>query len=265
METGGISSGAFIGVLFNLSVSFGIPIAAIIFLAYKKKSAVKPFLIGMLAFFLSQFVLRIPILQIILPQMAWFRNMQNHIWIYALFLGSTAALFEETARWLAMKYFMKDKKEFSHGIAFGLGHGGIEAVLIVGITSINNIIYMAAIQNGGYDLLMQSVPQETAAAIKEQFLSMNFWYASMGGVERISAILFHVAASLFVLKAVKENKMVYYAIAFLLHMFFDFSAVVFSAVFQMNVYLLEAVIMFFAAASFLWALQCWGKRIYLKR
>ena len=59
-------------------------------------------------------------------------------WLYVLYGIAAAAIFEETARWVIFYWLQKKRPlTFRDGVAYGLGHGGIEA-LFVGIVSLLN-------------------------------------------------------------------------------------------------------------------------------
>ena len=53
---------------------------------------------------------------------------------------ATSGLFEESTRWIVMRYWAKRVRTWEEGVGFGLGHGGIEALLLLGIAAINNFI-----------------------------------------------------------------------------------------------------------------------------
>ncbi|MEG2008197.1 MAG: YhfC family glutamic-type intramembrane protease [Oscillospiraceae bacterium] len=92
----------------------------------------KPMLLGAIAFVASQVLLRLPLIQYVLPRSAWYVLFTSqHYLLYCIFLGVTAGLFEETARYLMVRCFLKNNRRFSDAIAFGLGHGGIEAVILL--------------------------------------------------------------------------------------------------------------------------------------
>lgn len=253
-----IQTGTFAAVILNILICFGIPAGGLLYLIISQKKAEKAFIIGILAFFVSQIVIRIPILQYLLPKMEWYQGLQGNIWAYAFFLGITAALFEETARWAAMKWILKKERRRIDGIAFGLGHGGIEAILLVGIANINSLIYMAAMNNGTFDMLFAAVPAETAAMVKNQLLSVTPLQASMGGMERIFAIIFHISCSLIVLKGVKERRAWYFWFAVLLHMLLDTGSVLLQGVFRANVYVIEIFAALVAAGSAVLAWKLFG-------
>ena len=116
----------------GILICYGIPTAGTFFLAHRKKGIWKAFFSGALAFIVSQLLIRIPILQLLVPRYAWYGALQLYPWLYGLFLGLTAGLAEETARLAAIRLFLKEQTGKEYGLAFGLGHGGIEAMLLVG-------------------------------------------------------------------------------------------------------------------------------------
>lgn len=253
-----IQTGVLAAFIFNIILCFGIPAGGFLYLELSGKKAGKPFFIGMLAFFVSQVLIRIPVLQLLLPNMKWFQALQGNIWGYALFLGVTAALFEETARWIAMKFLLKEKTRRIDGISFGLGHGGIEAILLVGFTNINSLIYMFAVNNGTFDQLFAAVPKETADLMKNQLLAITPLQASMGGIERIFAILFHISCSLIVLKGVKEKKAWYFWLAIVLHTALDTGSVLLQGVFGAGIYGIEIYAAVVAAGTAVLAWKLFG-------
>lgn len=197
-----------------------LPITVTVILCVKNKKIWLPILMGTLTFVVFQVLIRIPIIQALLPQTAWYIAMQNtQPIIYALFLGSTAALFEEGGRFLVMSLFLKKHRDTLDGIAFGVGHGGIEAILLAGINAI----------------IMLLSPTELATS--------SLIFAS--GVERLSAMTMQIAFSVLVMKSVREKKWSYLLIAFLLHTLIDFGAVL--AVSSLGIWPLEIVMLFVAA------------------
>jgi uncharacterized membrane protein YhfC len=199
--------------VFTVTAALLLPVGAGIWLSLKKKGYLKPLLFGVMTFVVFQVLTRIPILQGVLPQMPWYIVMQTgYPLLYALFLGSTAALFEEGGRYLVMRLFLKNRQRVSDGIAFGIGHGGIEAVLLAGINALIILLAGSAIDPG-----------------------MMF----AGGVERISTMMLHVAWSVMVLKSVRENKISYLLLAFALHTFIDAAAVFLGQYYHLSILALE--------------------------
>lgn len=186
--------------IFTIIAALLLPLGAGLWLSLKKKGYFKPVILGALTFFVFQFVTRIPLLQYILPRMSWFIVMNMAFpFLSALFLGVTAALFEEGGRYLVMSLFMKNRQRTMDGIAFGIGHGGIEAILLAGV---NVLILML---------------------MRDNSVSAGMMFA--GGVERISAMICHIAWSVMVLKSVRDRQIVWLLAAFGLHALLDTAAV----------------------------------------
>ena len=67
---------------------------------------------------------------------------RGNIWLYALYGGLMAGLFEETGRYLAFSFALKKYRAKNvNALMYGAGHGGFEAIVIVGLTMINNIVW----------------------------------------------------------------------------------------------------------------------------
>jgi uncharacterized membrane protein YhfC len=178
-----------LGLAFAILISVGIPIMA--FLYACKKRRLIPFLLGMVAFVVSQVMLRIPLLNFLDRNSTDYIFFSlSHPFLFAIFLGLTAGLFEETARFVAMRFFMK-QREWQSGFLFGIGHGSIEALIFVGIP----------------------VLKYAFTATFNPFGAPFF----IGGVERFFAIILHIGLSIIVLQAVVQRKIVYILVAILTH------------------------------------------------
>ncbi|MED0932033.1 YhfC family glutamic-type intramembrane protease [Bacillus mobilis] len=177
------------GLIFTTMISFGLPLVALLYAFWKKRYI--PYMLGVLAFVISQILIRIPILNYIngtSTNFQMFSVMQPVLFV--LLLSLSAGIFEEIARFIAMRYFMK-QRDWQSGFLFGAGHGGIEAVLIVGIPVISLLLSQTVIQNGD-----------------------SYYFA---GIERIFAMVLHIGLSFIVLHAVVQKKFRYVVYAILIH------------------------------------------------
>ncbi len=117
----------------------------------------------------------------------------------ALFLGLSSGLWEETFRYGAYRWFVRDARAWPQGLMLGAGHGGIEA-LILGLLAFVTLSRMIALN--GADLA-GAVPAEQIPLVQQQiaaYWSTPWYLALLGAVERVFAILFHLTASLLVLQ-----------------------------------------------------------------
>ena len=240
-----ISSLSIVAMFASVLISFGIPIGLTIYMVKKEHASMKAVLVGALVFFIFQVATRIPLLQIISKQ-AWYFRMSSNVILLGLFLGLTAGIFEEIGRFLGFK-LLKNKLSWSNGIAFGIGHGGIEAILLVGISNLNNIIYSIMINYGTFDTAIASkLPAETAYLIKSQLINLSPSMFLAGGVERIFAMTVQIAFSLLVLYGVMSKKFLYVVYAILLHGLVDAPLVVLMSK-GINIWAIEGFIALCAA------------------
>lgn len=216
-------------LILNILICFGIPLGGLFLIKRKEKRLLKAFFTGMLAFLISQVFIRLPLLLYVLPNFFWFQILNTRLVLKALFYGFSAGIFEESARLIFMKLFLKENQSLYHGIAFGLGHGGIEAILFVGLSS---LIYAISTP-----LNLLSLPSSTASLF-------------LGGMERIFAITFHVGASLIVLHGIRANKIFLFTLcSIILHGILDSASLLLPAFFDWNSITLELFIMFFSIAT----------------
>ncbi|WP_242239897.1 YhfC family glutamic-type intramembrane protease [Bacillus cereus group sp. BfR-BA-01309] len=177
------------GLIFTTMISFGLPLVALLYAFWKKRYI--PYMLGVLAIVVSQILIRIPILNYVngtSTNFQMFSVMQPVLFV--LLLSLSAGIFEEIARFIAMRYFMK-QRDWQSGFLFGAGHGGIEAVLIVGIPVISLLLSQTVIQNG------------------------DSYY--LAGIERIFAMVLHIGLSFIGLQAVVQKKFRYVVYAIFIH------------------------------------------------
>nr|WGD90442.1 YhfC family glutamic-type intramembrane protease [Bacillus subtilis] len=97
----------------------------------------------------------------------------------------------------------------------GRNHGGLEAILITGLSSISLIVYAFAINSGTFEqLLVNGDVKQALLPIQEQLLHTPSYEWMLGGIERISAIAVQIGLSLLVLYAVKSRRPLFCCILF---------------------------------------------------
>lgn len=229
----------------NAIIAIVIPIGILIYFAIKRRDKIRPFLVGALVFLVSQVLLRIPLLNGILAKMDWFYNMTvlSPI-LYAIFLGLTAGIFEEVGRFIGFEVGLKKRRTWLDGVAFGLGHGGIEAMLFAGLASIQNLYVIFSLNNGTFNESLIGASEETVRGIFDSTTNIMVLY---GGIERISAIIMHVGFALIVLYGINKGKKYLYLLwAILAHGIVDTTVVI---VQQMggSIHFIELICAVFAA------------------
>lgn len=251
---GTVSAVAIAAMAVNVLVCFGLPIGLMIWLVLKKRSTMRPVLTGMLVFFVFQMILRIPLLQNVLAPQPWFGQMTNNIWVYALFLALTAGIFEEVGRFIGYKALLQRQNAWWDGFAFGVGHGGIEAILLTGMTNVNNLTIAFLINTGNYDAFARTQTAQTAELVYQQMVNVGAGELLLGGIERIFVITIQIAFSVLVLYAVRKRNLLWLALAVGLHTLVDAPPVILLNGFGVNVYAVEGLIgvMAVLAGVYLW-------------
>lgn len=219
-----VPAGTISGMVFSLIVAIGGPIVLCIFIRKKYKADMLPFFLGCGTFFAFAMVLEQLLHLVVLFHLGTVSDLlASNVWLYAAYGGLAASLFEETGRFLTMKILMKKSLNRENALMYGAGHGGFEAILILGITSINNLVSAVMINSGS---LISTLPEGTDV---EQLLTtlsplwtVPVWQFYLGGVERIMAMAIQIALSLLVYQAVRYRKRRHlFFLAILFHFLID--------------------------------------------
>ena len=222
-----VSTAALFFMGFSLFLIFVFPIGLAIYLCVKRKASLIAVLVGALVFLVTQVLIRIPLLQLA-ASMPWYRAMAANLVVLVLFLSFTAGLFEETGRYLGFRFLLKHKLETKNALAYGVGHGGFEAIFLVGLTYINNIAISLMINSGTFDQTVAPQLGANAEMIKSQLVNIPATTFALGGIERVLTILAHIGMSLLVYYAVRYGKVRFYFFALLAHTLMNFIAVMIS-------------------------------------
>ncbi len=223
---------------FNIIICFGLPAFFILYLLITRQRAMKPVFVGALVFIVSQLLLRIPIMNSI-SQTEFILNISKDPWLYALYLGLSAALFEEIGRLLGFTFALKKNRFWIDAFAFGVGHASAEAISLVGITNINNYLIAEAINNGTADTILASIPKEQADLIVAQLLDAQFFNIILGGIERVFTLFIHIGLTILVLRTVKKKNPIYLILAIILHTLINMAVVILPQVYGYEIYEVE--------------------------
>lgn len=211
---------------FTLLLCFALPVILFVLVRRKSKYATGAIIAGAVAFYIAQPLVRIPLLQVVLPNFAWFRALTLQPLLYILFLSLTAALFEETARLGVFRLLLRSRLSWLTGVAYGVGHGGIEAMLLVGVTYINNIVLSVMINNGTFHTFVANrVDAATANHIYNALTATSPGLFLAAGLERALVIVIQIALSVMILEGiVRKQVLPFYVLAFAAHAGINFAA-----------------------------------------
>ena len=244
----------------SCAICFLTPLARFLYLRLVKKADVYPFFAGCAVMLLFAFILESGFHNLVLNSPAG-PVIRNNIWLYALYGGLAAGLFEETGRYLAFAFALKKYRSKNvNALMYGAGHGGFEAIVIVGLTMINNITWSLMINNGSISTLLGSLSGDQLAQAQQSvtlLAATPSYQFLLGGVERLFAIALHIALSVIVWFSVKWNGKLYlYPAAILIHFAVDAAAALLSGL-GVNVIAIEAVVAILTAAAVFFARRLW--------
>jgi uncharacterized membrane protein YhfC len=214
-----------------------IPLVIAYFFIKRLDTSWKIWFIGALMFLIS--LVRIPLNSFLTN---WVVSIDFSYYSYILIYlvpSITAGIFEETARYIGLRYLVKDNS-YKKGLTYGAGHGGIESIFVVGI----NVFTI------GILLLINSdsIPQ-----IDLEYIASLPWYLPFIGLyERIMAMAIQISLSIMVLETLRTRLVRYFFLAVLLHIAVDYISV---SVVGYNILYAELVVTGFAIGLSYWALS----------
>ena len=176
-----------IAICFTLVLTVLLPAAVWIFMAVKIKRISGVIIAGMIGFALPQLMIRIPLLQL-LSAAEWMKTFYGeHTAAYYFMLALTAGLFETAGRLFVLRLILHKNESFYTALGAGYGHGVSEAVLLVGMTYVNNLVISLMINSG-------TLPQfEGKDAVVSALMNTQTGLFYAAGIERIFTVVFHIA------------------------------------------------------------------------
>lgn len=204
-----VSNNAFLGLSIALAISLLSPVVVWAVARRRMTLAWRNIGLGAAIFFLFVLVLEslmhMYVLKLNPVSSAW---LKANVWGFAAYAAGAAALFEETGRYLALRLFAKPSGDAGTAVAYGLGHGGLEAWLIGAFGQLQAMI-MAVMLNAGtlQTLLGSKLQPEAYAKIYDKLAHLTFIEGLIGGIERFWALLFQIGFSFLVWRAVSRRKL----------------------------------------------------------
>ncbi|UJL46812.1 YhfC family intramembrane metalloprotease [Virgibacillus sp. NKC19-16] len=113
-------------------LAIGVPLFCTIYFIRKYRISWKPILIGIMVFIVFSQILEQMLHRYVFginPSLSeWLKNP----YLFALYGCLATGVFEEIGRYIGFRYLLKKYRDWKDGIAYGIGHGGVEVLLFVG-------------------------------------------------------------------------------------------------------------------------------------
>ncbi|MBQ9459233.1 MAG: YhfC family intramembrane metalloprotease [Oscillospiraceae bacterium] len=137
------------------------------------------------------------------------RAINGNVWLYTLYGSLAAGVFEETGRYVAFRFLLTKKRypERDTAVSCGIGHGGIESVLMVGALFALYAVLAALQRSGDTSAMLPLTGGDAAllAPVLEQLRGITPGACVLSMIERAFAIVLHISLSVFVFLAVRDR------------------------------------------------------------
>jgi uncharacterized membrane protein YhfC len=241
-------------------LAIGVPVC--LFVVFRKKFNLKvvPMLFGVAGFIIFALVLESIIHRIVIGRFVSPSTPALYV-IYGVFM---AGIFEESARFIAFKILKRKKYEgIGTALSYGIGHGGIESILLAGLAMINSIATSIIINAGKIETITGKLQGDALTAAYNQIAALATaapYMFLVSGFERLFAITVHLSLSVVVFYAVFGKKKAWlYPLAILLHAIVDIPAVIFQTGGISSIFVVEVIVCLLAVGLALFAKYLHGK------
>ena len=245
-----IPTASILCLLASTLVAVGVPVALAIFGKVRYRIALKPVVTGALCFVVGAMVLESLLHQLVFRLVPTLPMMPL---AYVLYGALAAGVFEETARFIGLHFLCKKPSGLWTGIGYGIGHGGIEALLVAALPSVNSLLVLLQLRFVGADALLAAVPEagrEAAAAQLQAAAALSPLDFLPVGVERLITLCFHISLSVLVWMVVTGRvRRLWLAGAILLHAGVDVGAVLYQLGIWRSLWLTELYVAVFTALT----------------
>lgn len=176
-------------------------------------------------------------------------------WLYMLYGGLAAGVFEETGRYVAFRFLIGKRRfpERDTAVTYGIGHGGIESILLIGVTYALYAVLAVMLNSGDYTsaLSLTGGDATALAQLVGQVGQITPGACLLNMLERTGAVIFHIALSCFVFLAARDRtQRSWFPFAIALHAIADMPA----ALYQ------RGMLPMWAAELWLWVVALYALR-----
>ncbi|MED1409253.1 MULTISPECIES: YhfC family intramembrane metalloprotease [Bacillus] len=241
-----VSNTVIASIIIQLVLSILIPIIVLVYFRKKYNINWKIVGVGVLIFIGFTQILETPFHLFMRGNPATAAVLENPF-IFAIYGGLTAGIFEELGRFVAFYYLLKKYREYKDGLAYGIGHGGIESILVGGFSALQTLIFATSINNGSFAQMVEKMPE--LSRLQDILIQQPAYLYLFGSLERIMALVLQIAFTMLVVYAVKQKKYIFLVYAILFHALVDF----FAALYQtkiINIFVAEGATLLFAIGAF---------------
>ena len=184
------------GIVTSFIFELSLPIILSFIWVKNFNGRIKCILIGILGFIFS-----VALETIFLTIVTYYVDKKSNI--FYMFTALSPGFFEETGKYILLKYLSSEDKSKIISVSYGIGHGGIECIII------------------GFSFLSYIFAKDSLIEKRVLKESITFMTGIMSSSERFFALMLQISLSIIDFKAVKEKNINYYFQGIILHDLID--------------------------------------------
>ena len=248
---GAIPVSTFVYLWISLALCIVLPILFLIFIGRKMPVRSKIILTGVICF-----VVFVILLERFIHSLVFLEEspISNNAVYYVIYGCVTAGFFECAAKFVGLKFMIKEPTSPGFAVQFGLGYGAAEALLLGAMPLASNLASAMQINKLGYDKFIETMSSQgaTDSAIEAFKENVNMLYDNnltclLSGVERLAAMVLQIVLTIFIFQAVKQGsskkEYAFVAIAFLMHALFDLPAAMYQKAIITDIFTIEIILL----------------------
>lgn len=202
-----------ISITITLIIVIGLPIAAGFWLNKKLGVSWRMITYGILGYFLVQVLVSLLYSGLVRLIPNWNTPTADQTYLLSqilvnVFLG---ALFGVLIRWLGMRYFKLES--FESAYAVGVGYGGAESIILVGLPLLTTFFTM--LTNLNIDPQTTSLDPAVVEQLNELW-GLEFYIPLATAVERIAAFVMHITVTILILQVFRKKNLLWLGAAVML-------------------------------------------------
>lgn len=240
-------------------LGIAVPAAAALVWRFRfHKGTLKATFIGAGMFFLFAMVLEQLLHVLMIPLVV------NNVVLYVIYGSAAAGVFEETARFLSFRFFLKKNRSAENAVSYGLGHGGCEMILLLGLQAVIALAMIATVSPDVVSELSSESDFYAYSRVISQltaYSQVTYGNLAISVLERIIALILQVSLSVLVMEAVMVKGRIWlYPAAIVIHALMDVPA----ALYQCGVIPVIVCELIMAAFTAVWAVIAYKRYKFLE-
>ena len=186
-----------------IAVEVGAPIAAGFWVEAHLDVPWRLFFYGAMVFAAAELALRVPLLNLLGPRLsATAESGLPAVLGWSAVVAGSAALLETVGRYLGFRYLFRDQRRtWNSAVMYGLGHGGLESIFLVGMPTL--VTFLNALTIPGMDPVALGLSAEQAERLRlaqVEIARLGPLIPLSAALERLLALALQVALSVLVVQ-----------------------------------------------------------------